>query len=207
MRTYDEAAFFEYLVEKRGYPQGALLIHQNLPSHWRSSKFIPDAVIVDEGNRNIIAVIEIKKGDAIERGQIIERCRALSVGFGDGNVPFFLVFVDLRSPNKSHLIQLVGGTVKDVGSTDFPTYNELRGGAQVKRREDVKVEKTQTIDRFSWTCGALVLFLAVLLLLDFLGWIQWTTGRLSLLAGIIGLSVIPFAAKMKMLGVEFERKD
>jgi hypothetical protein len=46
-----------------------------------------------------------------------------------------------------------------------------------------------------------------LLLLDFIGCIKITFTQLSLLAVIIALILIPFASKIKIFNIEFERRE
>jgi len=45
-----------------------------------------------------------------------------------------------------------------------------------------------------------------LLVLDYFGTIKVTVERLALIGAIVGLIIIPFAEKLKILGVEFERQ-
>jgi hypothetical protein len=68
-----------------------------------------------------------------------------------------------------------------------------------------KANVRDAIDTFQLTCILLSLTVIVIFGLDVAGVVQLTVKQFAL-AGVAGaLLVLPFAAKLKMLGVEFER--
>jgi len=66
-------------------------------------------------------------------------------------------------------------------------------------------KRQETLTLFHIICWSLAIIVTALLYLEFINKIKITTERLALIAVIIGLILIPFAGKLKILGFEFER--
>ncbi len=81
----------------------------------------------------------------------------------------------------------------------------LASGDRAVAIEETKEVRRGSIDAFQCLCYLLAVALSVALVLDFLEVIDWTQPRILLLGAAAALIIIPHAAKLKILGVEFER--
>ena len=86
-----------------------------------------------------------------------------------------------------------------------PPFTYFKNSSGTKFLIQKEKEKNNTYDWFWGICWLLALGVGMLLYFDFKGCINLTPERLGIIAIIVGLIVVPFARKLNILGLEFER--
>lgn len=87
----------------------------------------------------------------------------------------------------------------------LPSFSSILTGDRAQNKIETKNKSNRVTDSFSFACYLLAFLIAVILVLDIAGFYEFTSQQLTLLGIFIGLLVIPYAAKFKLLGMEFER--
>jgi hypothetical protein len=205
-----EASVFEYLVLEKAYPRSELAMEVALADGPEGRRYRADLAILDSRRSEIIALIEVKgsrehKALRSAISQLLQYRRILS----KPHVPLFLFFPALPGSGRRFDISQVlpDGDTKEVFPDEFPTYDALvagdRSGGKATRTANVR----SAVDMFRLTCVLLSLVAVVLFALDVGGLVQLTVKQLALAGVAAALLVLPFVAKLKMLGVEFERHN
>lgn len=203
-----QASVYEYLVLEKAYPKSEILLEAAIGSGADGRAYRADLAIIDSHRSEVIALIEVKgsrehKALRSAVSQLLQYRRIL----GKPHVPLYLFFPPLSGTARRFDISQVlpDGDTKEVFPDEFPTYDALIGGDKSGQKAARTVRVRAAIDTFQLTCILLSLLVAIIFGLDVSGVVQLTTKQLAL-AGVAGaLLVLPFAAKLKMLGVEFER--
>ena len=84
-------------------------------------------------------------------------------------------------------------------------YNFQRNSRLSEKIEDKKKNKEKKIDYFKWICWILAFLILVIFILKRIGWLNIDSVDFAFIGSIVGLILIPYSNKMKILGVEFER--
>jgi hypothetical protein len=158
----------------------------------------------------VLALIEVKKSrdhKALRAAvsQLLHYRRLL----GKPHVPLYLFFEPPPGSAKRFEISqiLPDGDTKEIAPAEFPSYDALVSGDKTAKKAARATAVRSAVDTFQVTCIGLAVAVVVLLGLDLSGILQLNTKQLAL-AGIAGaLLILPFAAKFKMLGIEFERHN
>jgi len=180
--------------------QEYLLIDNNLNRRYRA-----DFVIVDIESNGVIGLIEFKKeindktkNDALfqvtKYSQLINR-RSLPIyliGLENGELTFY----SLDSMNKWSNID------KDI----FPNYKALQANSTEIKKIQIEQQKKRNIDTFTVVSIILAVIVLVVLILKQKGCLKVDSNDMVLLGLFVFLAIIPFAAKLKLPGLEFERK-
>lgn len=87
----------------------------------------------------------------------------------------------------------------------LPNFDSLRNRSAANKKTKVKSETKETIDHFKLSCYASAAAVGSILLIDIFDVFKFSSQQLSLLGVTVALVLIPYAAKLKVLGVEFER--
>ena len=87
----------------------------------------------------------------------------------------------------------------------FPSFNSLLTGGRAQNKVEAKSKSNRVTDSFSLACRLSAFVVSIILVLDIVGLYKFSSQQLTLLGIFIGLLVIPYAAKFKLLGMEFER--
>ncbi|RYE40109.1 MAG: hypothetical protein EOP24_42055 [Hyphomicrobiales bacterium] len=203
-----ELSVFEYLVLDKAYPRSEIQLEAALSDGPEGKGYRADLAILDSRRSEIIGLIEVKgsrehKALRSAISQLLQYRRIL----GKPYVPLYLFFPPLPGSGRRFDIAhvLPDGNTKDVFPDEFPNYDALvaadKSGGKATRTANVR----SAIDTFRLTCILMSLAVVVIFGLDVAGIVQLTVKPLAL-AGVAGaLLILPFAAKLKMLGVEFER--
>jgi hypothetical protein len=186
-----EASVYEYLVLEKAYPKSELLVEAVLGPGSDGKRYHADLAVLDSSRSEIIALIEVKRSrdhKALRAAisQLLHYRRVL----GKAYVPIYLFFPPISGSGKQFEIAQVlpDGNTKDIYPAEFPAYGTLISGDKSTQKASRTVAVRDTYDRFQVTCICLAI-------------------KQLTLAGISGaLLILPFAAKFKMLGVEFERR-
>ncbi|KKL23539.1 hypothetical protein LCGC14_2424360 [marine sediment metagenome] len=196
-----------FLIEGREYPPESLLQHQCLPRDWKSGKYIPDIVIVEPSSKDIVGIVEVKAAGEIERGDTLDRCRRLATGLRDGDVPFFLVFAEPDNMAGSKVHQFVSEATLETTLEEFPPISSLSTIEKVQTKAHKRRDRKKTIDAFQWLSYGLAIVLFALLCLDLLRLLVWSEKHLMFIGAIVVLILAPHVSKLKMFGVEVERRE
>jgi hypothetical protein len=97
------------------------------------------------------------------------------------------------------------GRPPDFSSIDFGSFREERDKTSSSSKQNILQEQRKSVDWFrkiSWIGAALVF---LLFLVDMANWHNFAPVEIALLVLTIALAFAPFAARFKVLGLEFER--
>lgn len=205
-----EATVYEYLTLEKAYPKTEIQVEAALGTSADGRRYRADLAILDSKRSEIIALIEVKQSREHKalRSAAAQLLHYRSV-LGKPYVPLYLFFPTIPgSRNQFQIAQILpDGDTKDIFSNEFPSYDALISGDKSNKKATRTVAVKATVDKFQITCVLLSITVAILLGLDVAGLMQLSTKQLGL-AGLSGaLLILPFAAKFKMLGVEFERHN
>lgn len=203
-----EKGVYEYLLLDKAYPKSELQVEAALGHSSDGRQYRADLAVLDSKRSEVIALVEVKRSREHKAlrsaiSQLLHYRRLL----GKSYVPLYLFFPPLPGSGKRFDIAqiLPGGETKDIHPDEFPSYDALVSGDMSSTKAARTAAVRGTVDRFQIICTCLAIAVAIAFALDVSGVLQLTTKQLAL-AGISGLLLIlPFAAKFKMLGVEFER--
>lgn len=205
-----EKSVYEYLIFDKAFPKSELQLEAVLGPSSDGRQYRADLAVLDSKRSEIIALIEVKRSREHKAlrsaiSQLLHYRRLL----GKAHVPLYLFFPPLPGSGKRFEISQVlpDGETKDIYSDEFPSYDALVSGDRSGKKAAHTATVRSTVDRFQVTCICLAIAVAIVLGLDVSGLLQLSTKQLTL-AGISGaLLILPFAAKFKMLGIEFERHN
>lgn len=204
-RSQIEEQFYRYLL-RRGYPPNAIVFEARL-----SDRFRPGFAINDPERDQRLAYFEVK--GAISRANQHEMFEQIKA-YADAarGIPVYLA-TPARSPtfeepfdfyfvDKENQVQVFPKEL-------FPTFRSLASDAVASRKEKVEESRETTKDFLQWACWILAVLTVILGVADFFferTGVELISGtRLTLFGVAIALVIIPFAQKLKILGVEYER--
>lgn len=93
-----------------------------------------------------------------------------------------------------------------IPNEDLPSYNNFTTKKSVEDLNRIETKKKKSLDGFQRACYGLALIVSGTLVSKMAGWITVTSEDLGLIGVIVALVIIPNAAKLKLLGVEYEAK-
>lgn len=194
-------ALIDYLMS-HGYPPESLAIEY--PSGCRRA----DLAVVDPETSELVAVFELKRernpqSEKFGRQQLRSYLREV----GNPAVPTYLVFDKVGSP-PFEIVRIRLGSEEEavppaaVAPPDFGVLQHSRRSSVVAEK---KREKRRALDAFLITCWICALACLVVLVFDVSTSFEMSEKQLVLFGSVVALILIPFARKLKILGVEFER--
>jgi hypothetical protein len=204
-----EVRFRRFLVDRLSYPEKAIVTQYAIAMPGGTRPFHPDLVVMDEATATPLAIFEFRAGpaDSAVEAQLV---RAAELSALIGNVPAYLVAPGDESEGFriSSLVlteQIPGGvpTSRHLPLEAVPTYAQLLLASGTAQR---RLRVRHTLNWFSPACHVLGLLVAVLFCYSYFGKHEISPSQLGVLGAALALFVIPYAAKLKMLGVEFERR-
>ncbi|MBC8491142.1 MAG: hypothetical protein H8D42_01120 [Candidatus Marinimicrobia bacterium] len=189
----------EYLVS-HGYPEESIILE------WRiSRKYIVDLAVIDPKSKKAVALFELKRNKN-ERSVSLakEQLKRYIDELGDIQIPLYVVF---PSDTEPYFELFYIPSIKDdvVRIEQFPTFINFKTSILSKELSKTEKSRRDTLKYFRRICWILASILTVLVYLDFRDILKITAERLAIIGLIIGLIIIPFASKLKVLGLEFER--
>lgn len=197
-------SLIKYLKE-HGYPDSSFAIE------YKIGKQRIDLAIIDPDTQIPIIVFEVKSRksrQSIDFGkkQIEGYLRSLP----DSSVPAYLVFPKGNTPFfdvqrisfDSKTNKIVEEVVVDKSELDFNMHKQSRLSERIEKNQK---ERTSTIDKFKWISWVLALIILTIGVLNKFKIITIDTTDLVIIGAGIGLIILPFANKLKFLGMEFER--
>jgi hypothetical protein len=200
-------ALVQYLIA-HGYPPESLL------QEYAIGRYRADVVIVDSKSYEPIALFEIKQNrnsDTITMGKT--QIKKFLSSLTNKSIPTYLVFSTVGTPpfeiERVYLDVAEKSEKGNDASIAIPDFAVLQKSGNTNLGVQTNKEWKQYINIIFWICIPLAVVLIVLLCLDAIGKIFITSTQLTIGAVIIALILIPFANKVRILGIEFEklRKD
>ncbi|ELO5517087.1 type I restriction enzyme HsdR N-terminal domain-containing protein [Vibrio vulnificus] len=200
----NEAEIRETLVKELfelGYPETSIR-YEFTVSLGRSQRRHIDVAIIDPDTNDVIAIIEVKrkyKSDALELAakQVAAYSKMLP------SAP--LAFIYVANGNEKHIGLVSEETGKLELIPSLPNFSALRVGDRAQQKVETKKKSNRITDSFTVICYVLAILVAIILFLDIFSIFKFSSQQLTLLGIVIGLLIIPYAAKFKLLGMEFER--
>jgi hypothetical protein len=198
-------------LKAAGYPPAALVFEPILLPADAGHRYRPDLGILDPERNEFLAVIEVKaRVDAavIEHtaAQLTEYVEAL----GSRQIPAFLAVTNVNS-DAIELFRLgADGKLAECAREEFPSYAQLRSAGSASSKTAVRAGVERTTDRFRLVAWILAFVLLAIVAADVyfkeLHKVSvLTPERLTLIGISIALVLLPYAAKLKAFGLEFER--
>jgi hypothetical protein len=205
-----ESAVYEFLISEKAYPKSEIQVEAAIGSGGDGRSYRADLAVLDSRRSEVLALIEVKKSRDHKalRGavsQLLHYRRLL----GKPHIPLYLFFEPLPGSGRRFEISqiLPDGDTSDIAPAEFPSYDALVSGDKTAKKAARSTAVRSAVDTFQVTCICLAVVVVALLGLDLSGFLQLNPKQLAL-AGIAGaLLILPFAAKFKMLGIEFERHN
>jgi len=199
-----------FLATKK-YPSPS--IQDYAPLYVKGDLIQPDILIADPERDTPLAVIEIVRPRERDQPNVIAQklVRFMPVLETKG-VAVFACVVDTANKSEPRLQfhQLSSdGTVSEIDKSVFPSFEELSARMRLHALQSFGVSSETAGNRFDLVCRILAGIAFALLITDFLvtaeGFVFLTWERLSLIAALMILIALPYAARFKLLGFEFER--
>lgn len=197
-------------LEHLGYPRSSIIYEPLLLPTAAGINYRPDIGILDPSAKEYVAVIEVKsKNDSVTVVTGSDQLRKYVNALRPLPVQGFLAVPD--GAGKVSFYQLAGdGAVTLMNAAEFPTYEHLRSVSSTSTRSAVRAGIKDTTDKFrvvSWSVAfaAIVLAAADFVLKEYRGVVLLSAERLALLGVAAALLLVPYAAKLKAFGLEFER--
>lgn len=202
--------FVKYLIEN-GYPENSINIDQIIYHPERTCK--PDIIIVDPYSNTPLAIFELKKNKTEKTFSIAaDRLIMYSRGLNNPDIPLYAVFpkmTDDKSLGFEFFTINCSDDNKKIDNTKKnekpPDYKILKNSRLTKEISKISNEQEKTIDYFQIMCWISAIFVFFALLADIFNYIKIDLQRLSLTGVIVGLFILPYASRLKILGFEFER--
>lgn len=185
----------EQLIEN-GYPPESLL------ADWRTEDGVYyDLSIVDPKTAELIALIELKvQSELIVSSAGVKHSIKRFSKTNKNNISFFFVSFSKKKLDFSQFIpnlkNFEDGELIPIKT--IPKFDDLRKKTLGENRKDTQ----KTIEIICWVSAFIT---GAILVLDIIGCITVTLEHLSLLSLTIALVLIPFASKIKIFNIEFER--
>lgn len=192
--------FIEYL-KSHGYPDNSLIFEYTI-----ANRYQVDLAVIEPKTKEIIALFEFKKikderTEAIALEQlsriykdIDDKSIQLYLVYGKDGIPPFEIY-NLKQEDKT--LNLVPVRISDYLISKNTKYSKILTNNKKNR---VKFNNI-----LLFICIVLSAILITLLVLDFIGFIEITINRLIIIGITVALIIIPFANKIRFLGIEWER--
>jgi hypothetical protein len=192
-------------LKSHNYPENSFAIE------YKIGNFRVDLAIVDPETKIPILLFEIKaqKNNTqvkFGRNQLLKYLTDI----GDYSIPTYLVFPKPHTPffeiKRLHFNRQNEQTeveiVRDETEFDFKMQKRARISERVEKNQ---TQTKNTIDNFKWFCWSLAFIIMALGILKKCNVLEIDATDLALGGALFGLIILPFASKLKFLGMEFER--
>ncbi len=195
----------EYLKD-HGYPEESFAIE------YKIGKYRADLVIIDPKLKIPIILFEVK---SVKNQRTMDfgksQIKKYLTELKDMTIPSYLVFPAEYSPF-FQMERIFIGEKNEVNQEplhdeEFLNYIYQRNARISEKYEKKKTEKKRAIDIFKIVCWCLAAIIITIGILNKISKINVNAIDLSLLGVAIGLFIIPYANKIKILGMEFERLE
>jgi len=209
MKEYHEKELINKLIENlkiQGVSEDSIALEWPIDNRHRV-----DLAIIDKILNKPIAIFEIKgrkdkRRDDDAKSQINRYASLLK----DQNIPLFIVFPSQNEDDSLEITRVKQdsddeGLLEFYSSDQIPNMAILKNSARQKTLFDLLKEKENAIKNFQLVCWLMGFCCLIILLLNIANIVVLTTERIALIGVVLGLFLLPFASKIKILGFEFER--
>ncbi|MBB6497775.1 hypothetical protein [Methanococcus maripaludis] len=194
-----------YLI-RHGYPKESLALE------FKMGRYRVDLAVIDPSLNIPVQIFEIKTDEKFLDQGIgqARRFRSELNRMGKLDVPIYLVFPKKEEPGfKIINVDKYSKEVQDIdlSSTDLSMldYNLQKTGRISEKISETSDKREDTADHFKYTCWILGVIVSILFLLDYFGKMPFEISKIPLLVIAIGLFLMPYGSKLKLIGMEFER--
>nr|WP_320162326.1 type I restriction enzyme HsdR N-terminal domain-containing protein [uncultured Methanoregula sp.] len=212
MREFHERELVNILIETlkhQGVSEDSIALEWPIESNGHHYRV--DLAIIDKLLNKPIALFEIKSRKDRKREKDAEfQLKRYASLLKNQDIPLFVVY-----PNESKDTPLEITRIKqdpdDADSYDFfssdqiPKISILKNSARQKTLFELLNEKENAIKNFQLVCWILGFGSLVILILNLTGFLVLKTEQIALIGVVLGLFLLPFASKIKIPGLEFER--
>lgn len=197
--------FIKLLKEKKRYPDESIIQEMPLSDSGNKFRYQADLVLLDAKSKQYIGLVEFKRkiDDKIKSSAFKQVSSYLKL-MGSSELHIFLVGTDL---NNRLIIYILNSENEweEIAKENFPNYEALSATVMTKKQERIKQNKEKNVDKFKLICLGLACGTFILFILSLCNIIKMNADEMALLGATVALIIIPYAAKLKILGVEFER--
>jgi len=196
--------FVKSLANEKGFTDSSLRAELLLPKNARI-----DLVSLNTDDNTITSLFEFKSTTSNhDLKNVADQLLNYKKLLGGTNVPAYVVTPSDGAEALFNIYAVTdSGELKFIKFSDFPSYISLISSEKALNKSTNKAETKETVDKFKLLCFAVSFITFVLLVLDIANTLRLSSGQLSLFAISIALVLIPYAAKLKILGIEFERNE
>lgn len=207
-----ENRFVEFLSEK-GYPPDSIVYVPSLAAVGQRGMYRPDFAIIDPERKERLAIIEVKSRlHSQNLTDVVEQLAAYEKAFAEKGIESYLaVLSDDAVHHEAFVIYKLNAECKleTVPAGQFPKFRTMLANKIALKKESLENKIEESGDRFRITCSVLAVAALAIAIADLIASKYdielLTTERLALLGVSISLVIIPFAAKFKGFGIEYER--
>lgn len=195
-------ALIDYLIQ-HGYPDESLVPEWQIGERARV-----DLAVIDPETNKALALFELKRSKTADSTRMaLKQLEVFSSTLGNEQVPLYIVFGIEETRSLEVYLYKRGKYTEN----NLELVKEVPGFVIFQKRkirqaiEQTEEERKEAIDYFQSACWIIAVLILILFVLDILHILNMTKERLVLIGVIIGLVIVPFASKLKILGLEFER--
>jgi len=195
----------EFLLLK-GFSHSAIL--QDVSISMESAKrMYVDLILINEKTKNYLAIIEVKS--RLYNENLLSAQQQVQLYLKALNNPGlhgYVMGVDQNSNLIIYSFNNKTNTWEVVSIDNFPNYYSLTT-VDEKQLEITKTKmRKKNVDTFLLICIIAAIITCAFLILSLCNVLKLEDREMSLLLLTIGLVIIPFVAKLEILGIVFERK-
>jgi len=201
-----ERKLVEFLVNDKGVPRSNLLFDPTYTNSKNIPDIRPDIVVADELVSEPLAIFEVKKDLTEEnKGKYTVQVQSYADIDKDRSIPVYLVTGSTNESLRFYEFTEENELI-EIPASKVSAYKEFPRSRSTLRFNKV----TASIDNFKVMCFGLALVVLAAVCLDiYLTRVKkfelLTTNRMALILASAALMIIPFAQKIKVLGMEYER--
>lgn len=200
-----EEAFISFLINEANYPQDSLVRECPLTFSKATSYYL-DLVVIDQQDSRVLSLFEFKSKIDESTKKILAATYRELIAKLDTAVPAFIVTPSSSDSEQFNVFHLTGdNSWQKISPDTIPTFKALKSAEKAKAKLRSEKRTKASLDRFHLVCYLLVTVLSIVIVLSFLGKVKVNGEQLVLIGIACALVVVPHAAKLKFLGVEFER--
>lgn len=199
--------FIDYL-KNNGYPEESITAEYAISENIRA-----DIVIIDPSTRIPVQLFELKKiknKSTIDYG--IKQIKASLSQLENKNIPAYIVFPSDEDDHNFEIIDM--NSIKPIeespinqaiNKSTILNYKAQKNARINEEANIVKGKKKTTLDIFSFICWFIAFCLVLVIIMTKLKMFSIDANDMIIIGAIIALVLMPFASKLKVLGIEFER--
>ena len=211
MRLHSEfEARVAAFLRERGYPEDSIVPEARVESKSGKRVFRPDFLIVDPQREERLAIIEAKAIDlGKSRCSVQDQLLGYSNALAEPATETFLVTPGVNGTDLAFHRLSEDGELEEFPASDFPRFPALIANKLAAGKKSVEQKQKEAADDFKQRCSWIAAIAFLLVVLDFFLDMKkmevLNPERLTVLGAISLLLVVPYAAKLKVLGLEWER--